>query len=190
MLRVLLVLSLVLATVSATTVKQCKDKPFPLSVNIQDCEEPPCIVYKGTVAVMEVHFLGSKLEPLLLNTHPLSFNCFPADNNNIKSITATTTAKVLGMNLPYDLPEEVSDVCRNLLYGAMCPIDKDEDVTYQFNFYVEPAFPEITADVTVTLNDEDGEPITCFMVSCKLRKGATATQRDEYLLDWTNPHSE
>ncbi|XP_017035870.1 mite group 2 allergen Gly d 2.02 [Drosophila kikkawai] len=170
MLRVLLVLSLVLATVRATTVKQCKDKPFPLSVNIQDCDEPPCIVYKGTVAVMEVHFLGN--------------------NNNIKSITATTTAKVLGMNLPYDLPEEVSDVCRNLLYGAMCPIDKDEDVTYQFNFYVEPAFPEITADVTVTLNDEDGEPITCFMVSCKLRKGATATQRDEYLLDWTNPHSE
>lgn len=104
------------------------------------------------------------------------------------NITATTTAKVLGMNLPYVLPEEVSDVCRNLLYGAMCPIDKDEDVTYQFNFYVEPSFPEITADVTVTLNDITGEPITCFVVSCKLRKGPTATQRDEYLLDWTNPN--
>ncbi|XP_020814014.1 protein NPC2 homolog [Drosophila serrata] len=154
MLRIILVLALALVTVSATNVKQCKDKPFPLSVNIQDCEEPPCVVYKGTIAVMEVHFLGN--------------------NNNIKSITATTTAKVLGMNLPYDLPEEVSNVCINLLYGAMCPIDKGEDVTYQFNFYVEPAFPEITADVTVTLNDEDGEPISCFIVSCKLRKGATA----------------
>ncbi|KAH8337176.1 NPC intracellular cholesterol transporter 2-like [Drosophila kikkawai] len=170
MLRIVSVLALILATVSATNVKQCKDKPFPLAVRVADCEEPPCVVYKGTYAIMEVHFLGN--------------------NNNIKSITTTTTARVLGMNLPYDLPEEVSDVCRNLLYGAMCPIDKDEDVTYQFNFYVEPVFPEITADVTVTLNDVNGEPITCFVVSCKIRKGATATQRDEYLLDWTNPHSE
>ncbi|XP_052859149.1 uncharacterized protein LOC128266583 [Drosophila gunungcola] len=167
MLRIVVTFALILASVSATTVQQCKNKPLPLDVKIQDCDVPPCIVYKGTIAVMEVHFLGN--------------------NNNIKSITATTTAKVLGMNLPYDLPEDVSNVCRNLLYGAMCPIDKDEDVTYQFNFYVEPAFPEITADVTVTLNDAQNEPITCFVVSCKLRKGATASQQDEYLLDWTNP---
>ncbi|KAH8264511.1 hypothetical protein KR038_009332 [Drosophila bunnanda] len=163
MLRHLLVLTLILATASATNVKQCKDKPFPLAVNIQDCEEPPCVVYKGTIAVMEVHFLGN--------------------NNNIKSITATTTARVLGMNLPYIMPDEVSDVCINLLYGAICPIDKDEDVTYQLNFYVEPAFPEITADVTVTLNDVNGNPITCFVVACKIRRGPTATQREEYLLD-------
>ncbi|KAH8243076.1 hypothetical protein KR032_004327 [Drosophila birchii] len=170
MLRNLLVLALVLAIVSATNVKQCKDKPFPLAVNIQDCEEPPCLVYKGTTAVMEVHFLGNK--------------------NNIKSMTATTTAKVWGINAPYDLPEEVSNVCRNLLYGAMCPIDKDEDVIYQFNFYVEPIFPEVTAEVTVTLNDEDGEVVTCFVASCKLRKGPTAAQQDGYLLDWTNSSSE
>ncbi|KAH8271414.1 hypothetical protein KR018_009270, partial [Drosophila ironensis] len=141
-----------------------KNKPFPLGVKIADCDEPPCVVVKGTIAVMEVHFLGN--------------------NNNIRSITATTTAKVLGMNLPYALPEEVSNVCQNLLYGAMCPIDKDEDVTYQFNFYIDPTFPEITADVTVTLNDALGEAISCFVVSCKIRKGATG---DVHLLDWSSP---
>lgn len=78
------------------------------------------------------------------------------------------------MNLPYDLPEEISNVCKNLLYGAMCPIDKDEDVTYRFNFYVEPVFPEITAEVTVTLNDADDNTISCFMVSCKIRKGPSS----------------
>ncbi|XP_016935439.4 uncharacterized protein Npc2e [Drosophila suzukii] len=168
MLKIVVTLTLILATVSATTVQQCKNKPFPLSVNVQDCEIPPCVVYKGLYAVMEVHFLGNK--------------------NNIKSITASTTAKVLGMNLPYALPEEVSNVCINLLYGAICPIDKDEDVVYKFNFYVEPSFPEITADVTVTLNDAQNEPIACFVASCKIRKGPTAV-RDEYLLDWTNPNS-
>ncbi|XP_070137025.1 NPC intracellular cholesterol transporter 2 isoform X2 [Drosophila bipectinata] len=139
-----------------------KNKPSPLGVKVADCDEPPCVVYKGSYAVMEVHFLGNR--------------------NNIKSITATTTAKVLGMNLPYALPEEVSNVCINLLYGAMCPIDKDEDVTYQFNFYVDPSFPEITADVTVTLNDVNGDAITCFVVSCKIRKGATAAKSDSNLL--------
>ncbi|KAH8331127.1 hypothetical protein KR067_011874, partial [Drosophila pandora] len=138
------------------------NKPFPLDVKIADCDEPPCVVYKGTYAVMEVHFLGNR--------------------NNIRSITATTTAKVLGMNLPYALPEDVSNVCINLLYGAICPIDKDEDVTYQFNFYVEPSFPEITADVTVTLNDVSGDAIACFVVSCKIRKGATAAISDSNLL--------
>ncbi|XP_043064986.1 NPC intracellular cholesterol transporter 2 homolog a [Drosophila ficusphila] len=150
MLRILVILAIIVASVGATTVQQCKNKPAPLGVNIKDCDQPPCVVYKGTIAEMEVHFLGN--------------------NDNIKSITAVVTAKVLGMNLPYALPEEVSNVCINLLYGAMCPIDKDEDVTYQFNFYVDPSFPEITADVTVTLNDAQNEPITCFVVSCKIRK--------------------
>ncbi|XP_016953622.1 uncharacterized protein LOC108026922 [Drosophila biarmipes] len=167
MMKIVITLALVLATVNCTKVQQCKGLPVPLDVRIKDCDEPPCVVYRGSIAVMEVHFLGN--------------------NNNINSITATTTAKVLGMNQPYDLPDEVSDVCRNLMYGAICPIDKDEDVTYQFNFYVETWFPEITADVTVKLNDAQNEPITCFVVSCKIRKGATASQRDEYLLDWTNP---
>ncbi|XP_041452396.1 mite group 2 allergen Lep d 2 [Drosophila obscura] len=169
MLRIVLALAFLAAAVNSTNVKQCKGKPFPLTVRVQDCEEPPCIVYKGTTVIMEVQFLGN--------------------NNNIQNITAKTTAKVLGMNLPYDLPEEVSNVCTNLMYGAMCPIDKGEDVTYQFNFYVEPSFPEITADVTVTLDDAQGEVITCFICSCKLRKGTAAT-KEEYLLDWRDNQSE
>ncbi|KAH8383678.1 hypothetical protein KR009_009999 [Drosophila setifemur] len=169
MLRIVLALALLLAAASATEVRQCANKPFPLGVNIIDCVEPPCVVYKGTYAVMEVHFLGN--------------------NNNIWSITATTTAKVLGMNLPYALPDDVSNVCINLLYGAMCPIYKGEDVIYQFNFYIDPTFPEITADVTVTLNDHNDEPITCFVVSCKIRKGGSAKTSDALLLDWTNPNA-
>ncbi|XP_001357987.3 mite group 2 allergen Lep d 2 [Drosophila pseudoobscura] len=169
MMRIVLALAFLSAAVSSTNVKQCKDKPFPLSVRVADCDEPPCTVYKGTSAIMEVQFLGT--------------------SNNIRNITAKTTAKVFGMNLPYELPDEVSNVCTNLMYGAMCPIDKGEDVTYQFNFYVEPSFPEITADVTVTLIDAEAEVITCFICSCKLRKGTTAAQ-EEYLLDWRDNQTE
>ncbi|KAH8407232.1 hypothetical protein KR222_010905, partial [Zaprionus bogoriensis] len=141
-----------------------KNKPFPLSVVVHDCDEPPCVVYKGQNAVMDVQFLG--------------------DKNNLSNITTKVQAKVFGMNLPYDLPDEVSNVCGNLLYGAICPIDKDEDVTYRFNFYVEQAFPEITADVTVTLNDANGDAISCFVCSCKIRKGsASRTDAEQLLLE-------
>ncbi|XP_034661639.1 mite group 2 allergen Lep d 2 [Drosophila subobscura] len=169
MLRIILALALLAAAANATNVKQCKDKPFPLQVKVHGCDEPPCVVYKGSSAIMEVQFLGN--------------------NNNIQHITAKTTAKVLGMNLPYELPDEVSNVCRNLMYGAMCPIDRGEDVTYQFNFYVDPSFPEITADVTVTLDDAQGEAITCFICSCKIRKGSSEA-RQEYLLDWRDNQTE
>ncbi|XP_064552717.1 uncharacterized protein Npc2e [Drosophila montana] len=165
---VLLTLAYLCVFCGATTVKECKNKPFPLSVAVQDCEEPPCVVYKGQFAIMDVQFLG--------------------DKNNIARITTKVTAKVFGMNLPYDLPEEVSNVCINLLYGAICPIDKDEDVTYRFNFYVEPAFPEITADVTVTLNDANDNPISCFVVTCKIRKGPSS-RHEELLLDSPEPNT-
>lgn len=39
-------------------------EPFPLSVDIEGCEEPPCDVVKGTTAIMYVHFLGSKFTVL------------------------------------------------------------------------------------------------------------------------------
>lgn len=108
---------------------------------------------------------------------------FDTDRNNLSNITTSVTAKVFGMTLPYDLPDEVSNVCSNLLYGAICPIDKDEDVTYRFNFFVEAIFPEITADVTVTLNDNNGDAISCFIVSCKIRKGPTSRNNDQMLLE-------
>lgn len=133
---------------------------------------------------MDVQFLGGKWTIWKYFTSVLTHSRFiTIDKNNLSNITTKVTAKVFGMNLPYDLPEEVSDVCSNLLYGAMCPIYKDEDATYRFNFYIEAAFPEITADVTVTLNDDNGDAISCFICSCKIRKGPSSINADQLLLE-------
>lgn len=161
-----------------------KNKPLPLSVVVHDCDEPPCVVYKGQYAIMDVQFLGGKWTIWNYFTTLLTHSCsIPIDKNNLSNITTSVTARVLGMNLPYELPDEVSDVCTNLLYGAMCPIYKDEDVTYRFNFYIESAFPEITADVTVTLNDDNGDAISCFICSCKIRKGPSSRNDEQLLLE-------
>ncbi|XP_032597423.1 NPC intracellular cholesterol transporter 2 [Drosophila grimshawi] len=159
---VLLTLAYLSIACSATQFKECNNTPSPLSVNVHDCAEPPCVVYKGQTHLMDVQFLG--------------------DKNNILQIETVLSAKVFGLSLPYELPEEDANVCANLLYGAICPIDKDEDVTYRLNFFVDPSFPEISADVTVTLNDGQGDPISCFIINCKIRK-ATSSLIENILLD-------
>ncbi|XP_065359635.1 NPC intracellular cholesterol transporter 2-like [Calliphora vicina] len=138
---------------AATNVKRCKNgQPFPLSVEVEGCTEPPCDVIKGTTAVMDVHFVGTK--------------------NDIRSLNAKVLATALGITVPYELPEDVADVCSNLLDGATCPIGKDEDVVYKFNFHVDSYYPEIPVAVQVSLNDENDESVACFICDIKVKKGA------------------
>ncbi|XP_013100040.2 NPC intracellular cholesterol transporter 2 [Stomoxys calcitrans] len=153
-------IALLIAGAAATNVKQCKNgQPFPLSVDVIGCDEVPCDVVKGTTALMNVHFVGTK--------------------DNIRNLTAVVHATTIGITVPYDLPPEVANVCDNLLYGANCPIYKTEDVVYSFKFFIESHYPEISVSVQVSLEDETGESIACFVCNVKVRKGFTTT----YLLE-------
>lgn len=59
------------------------------------------------------------------------------------------------------------------MYGAICPIYNTEDVIYQFNFFVDSYYPEISVAVEVSLLDENDESVACFICNIKVRKGAT-----------------
>ncbi|XP_004536618.1 epididymal secretory protein E1 [Ceratitis capitata] len=145
-------LALLLATVSATNVKQCKKgQPFPLSVDIEGCETVPCNVIKGSTAIMNVHFVGTR--------------------DNTKKITGVVHATSLGITIPYPLPDEVADVCSNLLYGAECPIDETEDVVYNFKFDVDSSYPEVSVKVQLDLVDELNQSVACFIADIKVQKG-------------------
>lgn len=85
---------------------------------------------------------------------------------------AKVLATALGITVPYELPADVANVCENLLDGASCPIDKGEDVVYKFHFYVDSYYPEIPVSVEVSLNDENGESVACFVCDIKVKKGA------------------
>ncbi|XP_054081769.1 NPC intracellular cholesterol transporter 2 homolog a-like [Zeugodacus cucurbitae] len=144
-------LALFLASVSATNVRQCKNgRPFPLSVEIVGCDKMPCNVVKGSTAVMKVNFVGTR--------------------DNIRSINAVVHATALGITAPYPLPADVADVCRNLLNGASCPIDESEDVVYNFNFYIDPSYPEVSVKVELDLVDEYKESIACFVTDIKVQR--------------------
>ncbi|KAL9893653.1 uncharacterized protein LOC119642570 [Glossina fuscipes] len=146
--------------VTATIVRQCQNGgPLPLNVNIEGCSEPPCDVIKNETAIMRIHFVGTK--------------------NNIRSIAAQVKAKVFGLTVPYPLPQHVADVCSNLMYEAMCPIYKTEDVVYQFNFFVETIFPEIPVTVEISLTDNSRELIACFSCDIKVKSKRTRTAENQ-----------
>ncbi|XP_061395729.1 NPC intracellular cholesterol transporter 2 homolog a-like [Musca vetustissima] len=151
---ILTIVALMIAGIGATDVKECKKgQPFPLDVEVVGCEEMPCDIVKGTTIVMYVHFVGTK--------------------DNIRELNAVVHATTLGITVPYELPKEVASVCDNLMYGAICPIDKTEDVVYKFNFYVESTYPEIPVSIQISLIDAEGDSIACFVCNIKVKKGAT-----------------
>ncbi|XP_054747912.1 mite group 2 allergen Tyr p 2-like isoform X1 [Anastrepha obliqua] len=151
-----------------TNVKQCKDtsKPMPLSVSIEGCEEPPCIVYKGQTSIIAVHFVSTK--------------------DNIRNLTAQCYATTLGITVPYELPEDVADVCQNLLYGAMCPLYATEDIVYDFQFYVDTYYPEIAVTIELNLTDADDDVIACFSTSIRVRKGTRTNVITDSITNNTN----
>lgn len=98
---------------------------------------------------------------------------FTPAKDNTRILNAKVHATTFGITVPYDLPDDVADVCSNLMYDAICPIYETEDVVYQFNFFVDSHYPEISVAVEVSLNDENDESVTCFICNVKVRKGAT-----------------
>lgn len=73
----------------------------------------------------------------------------------------------MGITVPYSLPNDVADVCKNLMYNAYCPLDPTEDVTYLFQFYIMEVYPEISVKIEISLVNQDKDVVTCF--SCPIK---------------------
>ncbi|XP_011178279.1 uncharacterized protein LOC105209542 [Zeugodacus cucurbitae] len=148
----LILLAFILANCSATEVKKCSDdKPFPLAVRVLNCEIPPCDVIKGTDMIFEIDFFVMKY---------------------VTKLTTLVRATSFGMTIPYELPEDVRDVCTNLMYHAYCPLYATEDVTYLFKFPIGN-YPEVSVKVEIYLVDQDKDVATCFVCNIKVKKGPT-----------------
>lgn len=128
------------------------------------------------------------MKNLTRHTFIYVFNSFLVETYVTKA-TTLVKAKTLGITVPYELPEEVRDVCPNLLYGAYCPLYPTEDVTYLFLFPIANSYPEISVNVEIYLVDQDQTIITCFKCDIKVKKGSTAESKAVYSLNWLNSTS-
>ncbi|XP_055847998.1 uncharacterized protein LOC129913394 [Episyrphus balteatus] len=134
---------------SKTPVRRCSgDFPFPLNVKVDDCEELPCSVTKGTTTHMEVQFVAVKEETHYIETDIL--------------------VTMLGINVPYELPSENGNVCNNLMHGAYCPLYAEEDVTFNLQFPIDNNFIQANVKTVVKLRDAENDVVACFVVDMKI----------------------
>lgn len=86
------------------------------------------------------------------------------------NIRASVRFTTLGVEIPFKLIEERSDVCKNLLFNAYCPLDAGEDVTYHLMLTVSDNQAELPVKIEVSLVDQkDDEMLSCFVTDGRIR---------------------
>ncbi|XP_030376385.1 uncharacterized protein LOC115625475 [Scaptodrosophila lebanonensis] len=136
-----------------TPIRQCagKNYPLPLMVQMDECNELPCDLWKGGESSIAIQFVSTR--------------------NAISQLTAKVRLASLGMTIPYDLEESRANVCKNLLYGAYCPLDAGEDVTYQLLLSVAEQQPELPTTLEVTVLDAmNSSVVACFLTDTRVKK--------------------
>lgn len=125
--------------------------PLPLSVEVDTCTEMPCDLWKNSETQMIIQFVATR--------------------NYMMHLKAVVKFTTLGVQIPFELAPERSDVCENLLYQAYCPLYKDEDVTYHLLLPIENHQPEVPTKVEVSIVDEmDDTVVSCFVVDGRFKK--------------------
>ncbi|KAH8311493.1 hypothetical protein KR044_006630, partial [Drosophila immigrans] len=150
-----LVLALNWTFVGATTpVRHCADEsnPLPLMVQINECDELPCDMWKGEESTIAIQFVATR--------------------NSMRQLTARVHLTALGVTIPYELEAERGNVCQNLLHGAYCPLDAGEDVTYKLLLPVASNQPEVPTRLQVTLFDAENtdQVVSCFLADTRIKK--------------------
>ena len=96
---------------------------------------------------------------------------FVSHRNNLTEINADVRLTTLGIGMPFELDAEQKNVCKNLMFGAYCPLDKGEDVTYHLMLDIGAHQPEVPAKFEVSLKDSTTqEELTCFIVDIRIKK--------------------
>lgn len=86
------------------------------------------------------------------------------------NVVAKVRAHVMNVPVNFDLPANVANVCSNLENGDKCPIQPGQEVVYNFQFLIAKYYPEISANIEVSLVDGNQNVLTCFMCSIKVKK--------------------
>ncbi|XP_071454175.1 NPC intracellular cholesterol transporter 2 homolog a-like [Hetaerina americana] len=115
--------------------------PPATAVRIDGCDEMPCQVPRGQDIKAQMDFTTGK----------------PASK-----LTVQVRVKALGFWVDY--PIGYDDACPHLSAGK-CPLSPGDSATYDIQIPVLPSYPKISIEVEVTLKNENGDSLSCFLVA-------------------------
>ncbi|XP_065366448.1 NPC intracellular cholesterol transporter 2-like [Calliphora vicina] len=139
-------------TGAETAVRKCGHGELkPLSVQVDSCTEMPCELWRGFSTNIAVQFVSTK--------------------NSMSDIKADVDMTTLGIGMPFEVSAERKDVCKNLMFGAYCPMDEGEDATYHLVLDIAEYQPEVPAKVQVSIKDaSDDTVLACFILDARITK--------------------
>ncbi|KAL7295499.1 hypothetical protein TKK_0011146 [Trichogramma kaykai] len=150
----LLVLALIVAVSRATKVTHCESNE-PLkddTVQIADCEDPPCQLKKGTDVNILYRFTPEQ---------------------DVHSLKLSVQASMLfGITLPF-IGVDGSDICDKIYLASetdqkvACPLAQGVDYIYKDSFPIKSYYPSISTTVYWALMN-DWTSVTCFQVPAEI----------------------
>uniref|UniRef100_A0A4Y0BWA7 MD-2-related lipid-recognition domain-containing protein n=1 Tax=Anopheles funestus TaxID=62324 RepID=A0A4Y0BWA7_ANOFN len=122
--------------------------PTPASLNIEGCTSLPCTVVSGGGLVARGIGIVSPVATPTLEAH--------------------LTARLLGLDVGFEIPEDLRDACAVGISGASCPIAAGESFDYELNYSMELPLVGITVQVQVGLTAADGTDVTCIEIDAAI----------------------
>uniref|UniRef100_A0A182JES7 MD-2-related lipid-recognition domain-containing protein n=2 Tax=Anopheles atroparvus TaxID=41427 RepID=A0A182JES7_ANOAO len=123
-------------------------RPTPASVNIVGCSALPCTITSGVpLTAIGIGIVSPVATPTL---------------------TAHLTARLLGLDVGFEIPEDLRDACAVGISGASCPIAAGQTFDYELNYAMELPLTGITVQVEVGLTAADGTPVTCIEIDATI----------------------
>ncbi|XP_058117074.1 mite group 2 allergen Lep d 2-like [Anopheles ziemanni] len=128
------------AVAQGLQVLQCSDnRPGPQEVIIPGCSNLPCQVPNRSDFNFSVRFAPT----------------FPTS-----SLTVDVRASLLGLFLPYEVPENLRNGCNNI--DTSCPLTAGQSVTLTGNAPVEAPLTGVTVTMEFEIVGDGGQVAVCF----------------------------
>ncbi|XP_044266260.1 NPC intracellular cholesterol transporter 2 homolog a isoform X1 [Tribolium madens] len=132
----------------STIVSKCTNGPLPDDVQIENCDEEPCVFYINSETSMTLKFKSPR---------------------KLVNIAPNALANVMGINVTYPLGQD--NACDGIT-NTKCPIEKGQQVEYTYGMTILPIFPEVSLNLEFSLQDKDNnnENVECFKLDIQIKK--------------------
>ena len=87
--------------------------------------------------------------------------------NATSSLSPKVITRVLGIALPYELPNNQKDGCQQL-QSTNCPLDPKEFAIYTLSMPILKSYPSISIEIELNMIGDDSKSQFCFKVDCKV----------------------
>jgi Niemann-Pick C2 protein len=135
---------LVALTSASTPVRTCPGAPAPKDVRVKDCNKTPCALYRGYNVSAEWDFVVPE---------------------ETKALKPRVRATVMGATVNYPFPQK--DACATLT-NAKCPLDANEDATYELTMPILKNYPKISLVIEFAFLDDNDKVVVCFKLPAKV----------------------